>query len=154
MTEINHMDSFGRRLKEERKRLGFNQTDFASQGGVQKNAQSNYESDVRQPDANYLAAIAAIGVDVAYVLTGMPSGTGLSAEERSLLNGYRGLDVRGRAGLLALLDGMQPQPTSTPATHSVTQTMGNGSRNVQVVHSTVDAATTNPVRKAKRTPAG
>lgn len=46
------------------------QTDFGALGGVQKRAQINYESGSRSPDAEYLSAIAAAGVDVLYVLTG------------------------------------------------------------------------------------
>lgn len=65
----NQMNIF-ERLKEERNRLGFNQTDFAAIGGVQKLAQINYESGKRNPDSNYLAAIAEVGADVNYILTG------------------------------------------------------------------------------------
>lgn len=58
------------RLRSERKRLGVSQTEFGEWGGVSKNAQANYENGSRNPDANYLAAVAKIGVDVNYVLTG------------------------------------------------------------------------------------
>lgn len=64
------MTDFFDRLKEERKRLGMNQTEFGSVAGVKKDAQLNYESGARAPDTNYLAAIATVGVDVAYLLTG------------------------------------------------------------------------------------
>lgn len=101
------MDSIGQRLKEERKRLGYNQTDFAALGGVQKNAQSNYEGDARRPDADYLAAIAKLGADVAFIVTGVASPTGVDPEEQAVLAGYRALDARGRAGVLALIGGMQ-----------------------------------------------
>lgn len=60
----------GERLKEERERLGLNQTDFAAMAGASKNTQYNYEKGERSPDANYLAAAAAQGVDVLYVITG------------------------------------------------------------------------------------
>ena len=43
--------TIGHRLKEERKRLRLNQTDFAALAGVQISAQTNYENDKRQPDA-------------------------------------------------------------------------------------------------------
>jgi len=46
------------------------QPEFASLGGVQKRAQVSYEGDERAPDAAYLAAVGAKGVDVLYVLTG------------------------------------------------------------------------------------
>lgn len=108
------MDSIGQRLKEERKRLGYNQTEFAQLGGVQKNAQSNYEGDTRRPDADYLAAIAALGADVLFVVTGQRSAAAIPTEEKALLEGYRALDARGRAGVLALVGGMQP-PAPAPA---------------------------------------
>lgn len=64
------MDTIGSRLREEREKLGMNQTDFAAVGGVQKRAQVNYEAGERMPDAVYLAAVAERGADVLYVLTG------------------------------------------------------------------------------------
>ena len=67
------LDTFFERLREERQRLGISQTAFAELAGVQKRAQINYESGERSPDAAYLAAIAAEGVDVLYLLTGTPA---------------------------------------------------------------------------------
>ena len=61
------MLNFSERLREERVRLGFNQADFAALGGVAKTSQFNYEKGERSPDAAYLVAIGAIGVDVLYV---------------------------------------------------------------------------------------
>ncbi|AZD85656.1 MULTISPECIES: helix-turn-helix domain-containing protein [Pseudomonas] len=60
----------GDRLKEERERLGGNQTEFAAMAGASKNSQYNYEKGERSPDATYLAAVAEKGVDVLYVVTG------------------------------------------------------------------------------------
>jgi transcriptional regulator with XRE-family HTH domain len=60
----------GERLKAERERLGFNQTELAAKAGASKNSQYNYEKGERSPDASYLAAVAEQGVDVLYVLTG------------------------------------------------------------------------------------
>ncbi len=68
------MNSIGERLREERKRLGLSQDALCQIGGVQRRAQVNYEADERQPDAAYLAAVAAAGVDVLYVLTGSRDG--------------------------------------------------------------------------------
>ncbi|MNU87274.1 Helix-turn-helix domain protein [compost metagenome] len=58
------------RLKEERNRLGMSQTAFGEIGGVKVLAQRNYESGKRSPDAEYLARVAAVGVDVLYIVTG------------------------------------------------------------------------------------
>lgn len=62
--------SIGERLREERSRLGLSQAELGEAGGVQKQAQLKYEKGDRQPDALYLEAVAAAGVDVLYVLTG------------------------------------------------------------------------------------
>lgn len=69
------MGSIGERLREERERLGYNQTDFGAFGGVGKKAQSNYEGNGRSPDADYLAGIAKAGADIAYIITGVRSKT-------------------------------------------------------------------------------
>ena len=105
---------FGERLKQERQRLCMNQDDFAEVGGVKKRAQISYEKDERSPDAAYLSALLKIGVDVWYVMTGNASSATLSSDESELLAGYRGLDVRGKAGVLGMIDGMKaPSPAKT-----------------------------------------
>jgi len=58
------------RLKEERIRLGLTKAELGVAGGVKVNAQNVYERGIRTPSAVYLAAVAKIGVDVLYVLTG------------------------------------------------------------------------------------
>lgn len=65
------MNTFGDRLKSERERLGMTQPVFAKFGGVLKGAQINYEKGERMPDVSYLVAVAAVGVDVSYLLTGL-----------------------------------------------------------------------------------
>lgn len=107
------MGYFSDRLKEERKRLGLNQDEFAALGGVKKGAQFNYENGSRNPDSEYLTAIAAAGVDVLYLLTGEQTSSALPDDEKELLSGYRGLDIRGKAGVLGMIDGMST--TSAPA---------------------------------------
>lgn len=86
------MDSLGERLREERERLGLSQEAFGEVGGVKKLAQRNYEKGNRQPDAGYLTAIAAIGVDVMYLLSGSrsaPVAPSLSRKEAALVDNYR-----------------------------------------------------------------
>ncbi len=108
------MGTFFDRLREERKRLGLNQVDFAEIGGVKKGAQINYERGERSPDADYLSGVAAAGVDVLYVITGVRAP--ITDDERELLAGYRALDVRGKAGVLGMIDGMLPEKPSVQAT--------------------------------------
>ncbi len=63
----------GMRLAEERKRLGYSQTEFSEAAGSGRASQVNYETGKRFPDAEYLEAAAKLGVDVQYVLTGVRS---------------------------------------------------------------------------------
>jgi len=63
----------------ERERLGLSQEALGEIGGVKKLAQINYEKGKRHPDSEYLAAIAAAGIDVLYVLTGQNSNRQVSA---------------------------------------------------------------------------
>lgn len=64
------METFGDRLREERRRLGLTQTEFAAISGQKKQSQVRYESGERSPDGNYFAALARADVDIMYVLTG------------------------------------------------------------------------------------
>ncbi|NKI68107.1 XRE family transcriptional regulator [Collimonas pratensis] len=110
--QLNYMlkNTFGERLKEERTRLGLTQEALGAVGGIKKLAQISYEQDKRYPDAGYLIAMVAIGVDVQYVLLGKPSTEALSDDENELLAGYRGLDIRGKAGVLGMINGMNIAP--------------------------------------------
>lgn len=69
----------GARLREERERLGMTQEGFGQAGGVLKRALIRYEKGERMPDAAFLAAIAAAGADVLYILTGQRSGVAAAA---------------------------------------------------------------------------
>ena len=109
------MSTIGEALKAERLRLGMNQEEFGAAGGVKKRTQISYEQDERSPDAVYLRAISAIGVDVQFILTGDQATASLTQDEKELLTGYRGLDIRGKAGVLGMIEGMSAAPASRPA---------------------------------------
>ncbi|WXK35664.1 helix-turn-helix transcriptional regulator [Mycetohabitans rhizoxinica] len=107
------MKSFGTRLREERLRLGLSQEEFAAVGKVGRGAQANYESGERSPDAKYLGAVAELGIDLLYIVTGTrqaesryheaaPAET-TSAEERELIESYRSLTEGGKAALQVFL---------------------------------------------------
>ncbi|MCD4518941.1 helix-turn-helix domain-containing protein [Burkholderia pseudomallei] len=104
------MNTIGSRLREERLRLGLSQDEFAAIGGVLRRAQSNYESDERSPDAKYLSAIAGLGVDLLYVLTGSkqaPAESSIAkedADELELVRSYRQLNDAGKAALVAFVE--------------------------------------------------
>lgn len=114
---MNQSVSFGERLREERLRLDLSQAAFGAAGGVTKKTQMLYESGDRSPDSVYLAAIAAAGVDLQYVLLGMrspkePQRSGitlheedvavLTPDETALLDSYRHAPPEGKAALKAV----------------------------------------------------
>ncbi len=61
------MHTIGRRLAEERKRLGYNQTEFGALGGIKKGTVINWEKDLTSPTGTFLAEIAKIGADITYI---------------------------------------------------------------------------------------
>lgn len=63
----------GARLRAERARLHLKQVDVATAAHVSKTTQIKYESGARSPDAQYLAALQPLGVDVLFVVTGQRS---------------------------------------------------------------------------------
>lgn len=98
------MNTFGIRLTEERKRLGFSQEDFAEICGVKRIAQGRYEKGARQPDSNYLMAASQAGVDVTYLITGIrspeqPAGELLTPRKVALLDNYDHLTESDKAAL-------------------------------------------------------
>lgn len=64
--------AIGDRLREERERLRLTQADFAEKAGIHRNTQARYEASRREPDSGYIETLRALGVDVDYVLFGIP----------------------------------------------------------------------------------
>jgi transcriptional regulator with XRE-family HTH domain len=94
---------FGARLKEERRRLGFKQAEFAALVGTDVPKQSLYENDRRQLRARYLSRLEPVGVDLLYVVTGRRSEGALLGETASaFLAAYLTLpeELRGAADRL------------------------------------------------------
>lgn len=75
------MSSIGERLKEERERLGYSQSDFAAMGSKTKKTQIEWEKGEAYPNASFMAAIAAAGADVQYILTGQHGTPAMTAEQ-------------------------------------------------------------------------
>ncbi|MGA4279042.1 helix-turn-helix domain-containing protein [Ralstonia nicotianae] len=125
--------SIGARLKEERERLGFSQPAFAAIGGASKGSQLAWEKGTATPNAEFLHDVAGVGVDVLYVLLGEHSGESLAPDESMLLHGWRRLDKRARAGVLALMGGLEePAPTTKTRASGHAQVINGGSNNVQI----------------------
>jgi transcriptional regulator with XRE-family HTH domain len=104
--------NIGERLKEEREKLGFDQEGFAALGGASRHSQIDWEKGKSFPNAKVLAAYAAAGADVQYILTGIPSAIALAADERLLLERYRSSSQALKdAALRVLLSGEQASAT-------------------------------------------
>lgn len=87
--EDKRMTGIGPRLKRERVRLKLSQSALGAIGGVEANAQGNYENGLRSPRADYLSKLSEVGIDVNYVITGRkmpaPANDNATAESESLL---------------------------------------------------------------------
>lgn len=70
----------GHRIREERKRLGCTQKEFAVLGGVARLSQFKYEKGEHSPGLQYLNAISRAGADVLYIVTGERMGAVLSPQ--------------------------------------------------------------------------
>jgi transcriptional regulator with XRE-family HTH domain len=126
--------TIGVRLREERERLDLSQPKFAAVAGTTKQTLFSWESGKTAPDAFQLAQLAGIGADVLYVVTGLRSGgvtppPALRDGEATLLEGYRALDARGKAGVMALIAGMGA-PAAPAAPRKLVQT-SHGDSGVQ-----------------------
>ncbi|MCC8379539.1 helix-turn-helix domain-containing protein [Xenorhabdus sp. PB30.3] len=97
----NHeVSTIGARLKEVRSHRKLNQTEFAALIGCSRGTQAYYERDERVPDANYLAALVNLGIDVMYVLTGIKSDLPkITVEEQKLIEHYRTMNEKYRENL-------------------------------------------------------
>lgn len=104
-------EMIGARLRAERERLGYNQIEFAAIGGASNRTQVDWERGKQVPNAEFLALVAIAGVDVQYILTGKRSSNSMTVDEEELLEGYRGLDVRGKAGVLGMVETLGADPT-------------------------------------------
>lgn len=143
------MNTIGERLKSERMRLGFNQTEFAAVGGVQRRAQVFYEQDERRPDAGYLLAVSRLGVDVQYVVTGTPSVQALTDDEALLLDGFRKLDLKNKARVLGVVEGAGGLNEAQAVTKAAPSVTFHGSVGQQITGDITAPQTINVGRKKK-----
>ncbi|QIL81827.1 helix-turn-helix transcriptional regulator [Diaphorobacter sp. HDW4A] len=107
------MDNIGTRLRDERERLEMTQDQFAELGGVGKRALVYYEKNERSPDAAFLAAVAQVGVNVLYVLTGVhapgvKAESPLAPDEKIMLDNYRHAPDGVKSGIKTTLGAFAP----------------------------------------------
>lgn len=77
---------FGKRLREERDRIGLNQAQLGEIAGVTRLTQGQYEKESCSPTVRYLAAIGESGIDLHYLLFG--------TKARPFQDDQRGLEKR------------------------------------------------------------
>ena len=104
------MSTIGVRIKQERERLGMTIPEFAEAAGSKKNTVIDWQKDASSPPAAKLAALAEVGVDVLYVVTGIKSAS-LMGEEELLLSGFRKMNAEMKQRTLAMVyGGTPPEP--------------------------------------------
>lgn len=92
----------GARLQAERKRLGLTQEELAFVVGVSKRTLASYEAGSREPGAALLNHAVAAGVDIFFVVTGLPAPQAsdtLSAEESRFVAMLRSISDSDKAVL-------------------------------------------------------
>ncbi|PMZ04636.1 transcriptional regulator [Pseudomonas sp. FW306-02-F02-AA] len=102
-------DRVGERLREERERLGLNQTEFGVLLGVSRGTQKNYELGANSLDLRYVAALEEHGADAAFILTGRrstPFGQLFTAAEEELINQFRSISVDDQKAIRRFLKAM------------------------------------------------
>lgn len=112
--------SLGERLKEERKRLGFSQSEFAEMVGASYKSQLRWEKDDSAPGADALGVWAGIGLDVLYVVTGQRSDNvtlqknipRMSPEKQELMDAFDDMSPDQRRAILEIGKVLtQPKPS-------------------------------------------
>lgn len=102
--------------------MGKTQSDFAAIAaaadvpGATRQSQAKYEKGIATPSATYLAAIAAAGADVRYILTGSRDGPEpevLTSEERVMLDYFRQASGPVRKAALGALLSASPSTGGT-----------------------------------------
>lgn len=104
------MPNIGERLRKAREAIGFSQQELADRCGVTMRSQRNYEKGERSPDAQYLAALAATGANVLYILTGQPVSAqpGIAEPDRILLDNFHAAPEQVQAGVKTTLGAFSP----------------------------------------------
>ncbi|RYE00579.1 MAG: XRE family transcriptional regulator [Sphingobacteriales bacterium] len=104
----------GRRLRQERDRLGLSQGELATEGEISQRTQAAWEKGEQTPTADYLARVGQAGVDVLFVVMGLhvweveggPSSAVLAPDEAELLRNFRSTDDEGRAAAILVISAL------------------------------------------------
>lgn len=118
------------RLREERERLGLNQTAFAAVAGATRKTLFNWESGAGSPTGVALEAWAKLGLDTLYVITGQRAGgvkpaPTLTSDEEELLTLFRAAPLAVKAAAIgALQGGANAKPATARKAGQATFTIG------------------------------
>lgn len=110
------------RLKEERDRLGLNQTQLAESIDIGRNTVVNWERGASSPSAQQLAVMSAHGFDAMYIVTGERQGErqGLDPMRRAVLDSFNRCSpekqIEAVQYMALLAAGVAPSPSSTAKT--------------------------------------
>uniref|UniRef100_A0A3B0LVG0 HTH cro/C1-type domain-containing protein n=1 Tax=Arsenophonus endosymbiont of Trialeurodes vaporariorum TaxID=235567 RepID=A0A3B0LVG0_9GAMM len=117
------MTNLAKKIKEERKRIGLTQVQFAKVAGVQPTTQVNYEKGIRVPDAAYLKKAAIAGVDVLYIITGQrtPNLNGITNDEAEIIQLYRSASLYVKTAIYGALTS-----TTSPSGDTSISVTGSG----------------------------
>lgn len=143
--------SVGKRLKEERNRLGLSQTAMAvACGAAGKRTQIMFEQDDHVPNGTYFIAADEIGVDVTYVLVGRRSL--LDEADTELLDAWRGASLSARAAAMNLLSGTQSRVSEkAPRTSFTNVSIGQQiSGDVDLRNQKISVKAPKPARKTAK----
>lgn len=102
-------DAIGRRLQEERQRLGFVQAEFAEKVGLAKRTLAGYEGGQGDIGATALAAASDIGVDILYVVTGRRTpadAAAVTGDRLKMLETYDKISPPDKASVLRLAEAL------------------------------------------------
>ena len=109
---------FGARLREERERLGLNQTEMGEAGGVNRSSQSLYERGVSPCSIDYLFMVDRAGADLQYLFTGVRGGVDLSERESHLLAAFRLLGDGDQEAVMRITNGLAGMSMPSRQVHS------------------------------------
>ncbi|MFV9997287.1 MAG: helix-turn-helix domain-containing protein [Arsenophonus endosymbiont of Dermacentor nuttalli] len=117
--------SLAEKIREERKRIGLTQVQFAKVAGVQPTTQVNYEKGIRVPDAAYLEKVAITGVDVLYIITGQRASNlnGITNDEAEIIQLYRSAPLSVKTAVYGALTS-----TTAPSGNTSISVTGSGQR--------------------------
>lgn len=124
--------TIGKRLREERLRLGYNQKDFGGIYGVSKATQIEYEKDASFPNAKQIENLSQLGADVLYIITGRKDN--FSSDELELLTLFRTSPFERKVKAFQALKGEDCQSSTQTITgglgHNITNTgdINNGNK--------------------------